>query len=552
MRIKLTFLFLSFCILLSAQGYTIENYSVDVNINQNGAYYIQEIIDVHFSDRRRGIIRNLETKYKINNGIVDLELQDIKVDGHKFKVSNNGNEISIRIGDPSIFLTGKQRYAISYTIKNGIITYPEHLEFHTDIIPNQWDTKIEKADFKIHFPKSITFQPEDMKVTGGRSGETQDVAVITQANSKTVVGNTKRELPKNNGVTVAIKLPKKYLDVASNNVSYYKTPAKKESSNEQPWYFALPVLVFTVFISFWQRLRNKSKFVSDEKRIYPPEGITSAHIGAFVDQTAHTRDIVSLLPYWASEGYIEMKKMGDETYLYKIKNIEPSFPEYEHIIFDELFKNSDVSKISDLKTKFFTTLSKARGMLTSEVNNQEYYDPEYMRIFRSWRVVVFPMLMIIIGIFLIVKFSFVFLGIGFFVAALGGVILSLFNLPLTEKGARLKAEIEGFKKFLKDPDEKTIAQVMNEDPSYFDTMFPFAVAFGFEKIFLEKMEPHMQYAPVWYNTGTQDRTFTAFKDGFKPEEIQSVFSSAPHSSGGSSGGSFSSGSGVGGGGGSSW
>ena len=38
------------------------------------------------------------------------------------------------------------------------------------------------------------------------------------------------------------------------------------------------------------------------------------HVGAFVDQTAHTRDIVSLIPYWGSEGFLEMKDLKEKLF----------------------------------------------------------------------------------------------------------------------------------------------------------------------------------------------------------------------------------------------
>ena len=144
---------------------------------------------------------------------------------------------------------------------------------------------------------------------------------------------------------------------------------------------------------------ENNNFIADDQevRIYPPEGLTSAHVGGFIDQTSNTRDIVSLLPYWGAEGYIEMKQIVDDIFVYKMKNLPPDFPEYEHIIFDRLFKESEVAKISDLKTKFYTTLGKAQSLLTKEIKLQDYYDPEYVKIFRSWKLILFPIAMIALG-----------------------------------------------------------------------------------------------------------------------------------------------------------
>lgn len=552
MKKLITLLFVSITFLLTAQDFTITNFNINLEIDEKGAFHVQEIIDVNFTKKKRGIYRDIETLYKINGGILDIDLRNINIEGHEYKIDKRKEKVSIRIGSPDKYLIGDQKYIISYTINKGIITYPEHLEFVYDLTGNNWQARIENVDFTITLPKSITLANSDFTITGGRDGESLNLGTIRQVDSRTLKGNSYIALDEKNGLSVAIKLPKQYLNVAQNNITFYEPPQPKEY---KPWYLALPIAIFGFFISFWRKMRQ-TDYVSTEDdsiQVYPPEGLTSAHLGGFIDQTANTRDIVSLLPYWASEGFIEMKQIGDEVYFYKMKNLDPGFPEYEHIVFDRLFEENDYSKISDLKTKFYTTLSKARSLLTKEVKRQDYYNQEYMNLFKSWKGILFPVSMILLAVISLAAFNLIFLGIGFILVAIGGFMLPLFKLPLTEKGANLKAEMDSFKRFLKNPEADVLEKVVNEDPSYFDRMFPFAVALGLEERFLDKLEPYMPHPPIWYHTDHHNPTFSTFRSGFKPEVIESVFSSSPHSaSGGSSGGSFSSGGGVGGGGGGSW
>jgi len=556
MKHQLTLIFIFFSFIISAQDFTITNFQIDLEVNADGSYDVEEIIDVNFSKKKRGIFREIENTYKLNGGKMYLDIHNIKVDGHKSKVDKNKNKVKIRIGSPDKYVNGDQQYRISYKIKNGIITYPEHQELHYDLTGNGWNAPIDHVDFTIKLPKNITLQASDFKVTGGREGQNLDVAEIRQVNPTTIQGRSTRPLNRYNGVTAAIKLPKRYLEVASNTITYFEQEEQKDSQPSMPWLFAIPLAIFGYFLSFWKKMR-KTDYVEDHGEIlaYPPEGLTSAHVGAFVDQSSDTKDIVSLLPYWGGEGFIEMKQVGDEVYLYKIKNLPPDFPEYEHIIFDRLFAENEVAKISELKTKFHTTLSKAKSLLTEEVKLQDYYNPEYINFFRGPKLIIFPLIMIALGLVSLIYFKLSFLGIGFFVAAFGSFVLLFMKLPLTEKGAKLKAEIEAFKRFLKNPDKSKLEEVLEDNPSYFDKMFPFAVAFGLEKSFLSSMEPYMPAAPYWYYSDQHDNNFTSFSEGFQPEVIQSAFSSTPHnpsSGSGGSGGGFSSGSGVGGGGGGSW
>ncbi len=551
MKLQLVLIFISLSFLLNAQDFIITNFDIELEINADGSFDVVETIDVNFNKTKRGIFRKIENTYNVNGGTLYLDIHKIDIQGYEYKVDKSKDLVSIKIGSIDTYITGNQQYKISYKIRNGIIPYPEHQEFHYDLTGNEWNAPIESVSFTIKLPKSITLSASDIKITGGRTNQNLEVAKISQVDSRTIRGASLHPLNKYNGITAAIKLPKRYLEVANNKITYYK---KEEPKVYKPWYIALPLALFGFFVSFWRKIR-KTNFTGDNEdmRVYPPEGLTSAHIGAFADQTAHTRDIVSLLPYWGGEGFIKMKQIGDEVFLYKIKNLPSNFPEYEHIIFDRLFMDSEVSKISDLKTKFYTSLIKAQSLLTKEVKLQDYYNPEYIKIFRSWKLVLFPIAMIALGLVSLIYFELIFLCLGFFGAAIGGFILPIFNLPLTEKGARLKSEIDAFKRFLKDPDKNTLESVIKDDPSYFDRMFPFAVAFGLEKSFLKRLEPYMPSAPYWYYSDQSNNSFVNFSTGFQPEAIQSAFSSAPYNpSSGSSGGGFSSGSGVGGGGGGSW
>ncbi|MDF1696642.1 MAG: DUF2207 domain-containing protein [Saprospiraceae bacterium] len=553
MKKLLPFLFLFITILSYSQGFTIKNFDIKLEIKADGSYHIEETIDANFYEKRRGILRDIETSYIIQNRKINLDIVNINIAGHDYKVNKSKDKVSIRIGNPDVYITGDQTYRISYIIRKGIIGYPDHQEFHSDLIGNDILTRVDNVDFEIKLPKSITLQSEDMKVTGGPKGKNLNIVEIKQVDSRTLKGSSLRALNPKEGITAAIRLPERYLDVANNVVEYYEQEEQGAKREQHPWYLALPLALFGYFVSFWRKLRKKD-YIVDETTVtpYPPSGMTSAHVGAFVDQTAHARDIVSLLPYWASEGFVEMKQIADEIFLYKIKNLNPDFPEYEHLIFNKLFEENDVSKISDLKNKFYMTLMKAQSLLTKEVKLQEYYDPNYLKLFRTWRLILFPVAMIAVGIISMIAFQLFIMGIGFIALGLFGFILPLFRLPLTEKGAQLKSEIERFKRFLKQPDKKELARLLEEDPKYFDNMFPFAVAFGLEDPFLESVEPYMQTLPFWYHNDQGMNSFSTFRSSFKPEVIQSAFSHAPTSSSGGSGGGFSSGSGSGGGGVSSW
>ncbi|MFT6334758.1 MAG: putative membrane protein YgcG [Saprospiraceae bacterium] len=553
----LLFSFLFVSITLSSQDFTISNYDIELDINTDGSLNVEETIDLNFSKKKRGIYRSIPYEYSKDGESIKLGITDIKVDGYKYKISRKNGAIEIKIGDKNIFLEGNQTYRISYKIENGIQDYAEHQELYYDLIGSEWKAEIAKLNYQINLPRNIGISLNDLKATSGYKNQNNSGLSIKQTNPTTIQGTTTRKLKKGEGATIAIKLPKTYLSVAELASNGYRQELIKEEKDrvpQNPWLALIPVGFFAFFIDIWRRLfGGKYKPTDQETYSYPPEGLTSAHVGAYIDQSANTRDIVSLIPYWASEGFLEMKNIGDDTLLTKLKELPEEYPSYEHLIYNELFKNGDLKSMSSLKEKFYITLHKAKSDLSKEVHGQGYYKEEFIYWFRTWRLIIFPLAMTTLGVISMVAFSQTPIGIAFIAIGLAGLFFGLGKLPLSDHGKEVKYKLDGLKIFLEDVPESEIESIIKDDPKYFEKMLPFAVAFGIEKGFIPKFENTMQYMPLWYTTVGGTRSFSSFQSGFSTETISSAFSTIPQAAGGSSsGGGFSSGGGMGGGGGGSW
>ena len=542
---------------LSSQDFTNSNYNIEIDINTDGSLNVEETIEVNFSKKKRGIYRSIPYNYKKDGKSINLGITDINVGGHKHKVSRKNGNLEIKTGDKNIYLEGDQTYRISYKIENGIQDYAEHQELYFDLIGNEWRAEIAQLNYKINLPRNISIKLSDLKATTGYKNQLTNDLSIKQTNPNTIQGTTFRGLKEGEGATIAIKLPKTYLSVTELASNGYRQKLIKEEENrvpQNPWLALIPVGLFAFFVDKWRRIfGGKYKPDDQETYSYPPEGLTSAHVGAYIDQSANTEDIVSLIPYWASEGILEMKNIGDDTLLTKLTELPEEYPSYEHLVFNELFKNGDMKSMSSLKEKFYITLGKAKNDLSKEVLAQGYYKPEFIYWFRSWRLIIFPFAMfllaaIALGIYGQFPMGFAFIGLG-----IAGFFFGLGKLPLSDHGKEVKYKLDGLKIFLEEVPESEIESIIKEDPKYFEKMLPFAVAFGIEKGFIPKFENTMMYMPLWYTTTGGSRSFSNFQSEFSTETISSAFSTSPHAAGGSSsGGGFSSGGGMGGGGGGSW
>jgi len=210
--------------------------------------------------------------------------------------------------------------------------------------------------------------------------------------------------------------------------------------------------------------------------------------------------------------------------------------------------------MEDLKEKFYSTLSKAKDQLSKEVHSQGYYKEEFVYWFRTWRLVIFPMLMFTAAAVSFVIFKQAPFGIAAIVIGVIGLFFGFGKLPLSEYGNEIKYKLDGLKNFLKQLPESEVSSILMSDPKYFEKMLPFAVAFGIDKNFIPKFEKELDTMPIWYHSSNQVNSFSSFQSSFDTETISSAFSSAPQTSstGSSGGGGFSSGGGIGGGGGGSW
>ncbi|MEG1978934.1 MAG: hypothetical protein RRZ91_08995, partial [Cetobacterium sp.] len=92
--------FLVVSLVFGDSGYIIDNYKVDIDINNKNIYSVDENIEVNFLEPRRGIYRILPEQF---NG------REIKISNLKTNVQTSakdeGNYIYLRMGDPKRYIT---------------------------------------------------------------------------------------------------------------------------------------------------------------------------------------------------------------------------------------------------------------------------------------------------------------------------------------------------------------------------------------------------------------------------------------------------------------
>jgi len=573
MKKILLFIFFSLTIIVSKaqEAFTINHYGVNVKVNKDASLEISEIIQVHFTEERHGIIRNIPFKYKMENLPPEIQkakrqlesggyertiVEDIKVPGWDFDVSTQGNDKAVKIGSKNKYIDGDQQFMITYRVLNAINFFDDgHSEFYFNLVGNAWNTTISSVDFKIELYNTLPDTPSYFVATGVWGSKENNT--IAKWNGNAIFsGHTTQILNDHEGLTVGIQFPKDFL-------------TEPDFSFRGMGWLILPFLVFGGMFYTWKKW-GKDDEVTVQTEYYPPENISPSVSGYIIDGKLDRRDLTALVPYWGAGGFLKVTEL-EKTFLLgliknkdyefvKLKELPANALQFEKTLFAGIFKSGDSVKLSDLKNVLYTTMNTAKSQLEAEISKDDYY-VKYSRGMGC----LFPCLGVIM--FAIAGFKLLQgwqenLWMSISLVASGIILISFgaFMSKKTKKGTLLYQKLLGFKEFIKSVEKDRIREFLKQDENYFDKILPYAIVFDVADKWKDKLKGLEVPPPKWYSgyyAGSNFNTMMFMNSlDHSMNAMSSSFYSSPQSSG-SSGGSFSggggfSGGGFGGGGGGSW
>ena len=546
-----------------SQDFTVTNYSVDITINEKGYFDVDENYDLNFETYKHGIYRTILTEYNLtnSNGTQEkrkIEIDHIKVPNYKFDapfgfIQKLSKKIDIKIGDKNRTLIGPQHYEIKYRVNNAFLFEQSRIRFYWNIKPDGWTANFHKVSFKIEVPDNVQLSKENCFVY---SGDADNTNISTDFDfhfeNNVLIGTSKNDFVSYPGqsVTVLINLP-------LNSISEIKP--LWPFWDQYGWVFLIGALIAS-FYAVWDKYGKDQRVIATTS-YYAPNNIDPAMAGFLINDMEDTSDLISLIPYWGSKGYIrieEIKKKwlfgAKDTKIIKLKPLPDDSPSYELKIFNGLFANNSSAQneevlVSSLKDTFYTTMASAAKLLKE--NAQSYYEAKSKKV----QTITYVVLMLLTILLTFVSLTFWGL-IAAIVSFVSCVILLFVNFYMIKKNAvgnQLMSELKGFKRFIKVAEENKIKMLLKDDPGYFENTMGYALAFGLFEKWARKFEALNVKPPNWYtSTGNNALTMHNFSRSFSNTiaGTQSNMVSSPKSSGGSGGGS--SGGGFGGGGGGSW
>ena len=201
---------------LADEAYDITDYDVHVKVSENNVLDVVERLTLDFSQERHGFYYNLQVRgegwYYIDGEWVsrnyNQHVSNFNVYGAPFDLSREDDYLVAKIGDADTYVSGKQEYIISYKLDMGDNGYKEFDEFYRNIINCAYGDTIQNASFTIELPKD--FDQSLVNVTMGAYGSSDNTGVEWEKDGSTLKGRALRPMTGGDVMTIRMEFPDDY------------------------------------------------------------------------------------------------------------------------------------------------------------------------------------------------------------------------------------------------------------------------------------------------------------------------------------------------------
>lgn len=546
----------------------IERFDADITVREDASIFITETITYNFgSVDRHGIYRYIPTTHPQESGswmrerVIDINLERVARNGEPtpYELTEEADQIFVRIGDPNRTISGLQTYTIEYTVAGGLSYHQyEDAELYWNVTGTDWQVPIMNAVATVHDPNGI-FRTARACYTGqGGVGEScRDITATTSA-----VTFTSGIIEPGEGFTVAQSLD-----------SALVARVIEERMN-LTWLWISLAMIWVVWFGTWvyRRVTTHDPDLPVIAQYEPYAEFRPMFTGVLIDDSLEHRDITAGLMDLAEQGFIHITQTEKKVlFLFETKD-------YEVTLKRDATETNEASHRELLRLLFGNHTAAGTKVELSDIKGDKRQQRENQKIVQGLKRSVrddlvthgfyehmkniFPLIGKLVLGFLAVGAAMFATGslttdppLALFVligtAVLTGILLGVSYRRKTQKGYEAVNHLEGFKHFLSVTDKERFAfhNAPEKSPEQFMKYLPYAVAFGVEEKWAEVFKDISIPDPEWYSS-TGGAHFSAAVLTSDLTSFSQTLSSSTTSSGSSGGGSV--GGGAGGGGGGSW
>lgn len=518
--------------------YYIDTYHVDIEVGEDNTFHITETLTYNFVQAHHGMTRVIPLWHTRNRedgseSKIYAKVSNVKCSDPIASTERDSKNYTIQVGSADAYVHGEKTYTLSYDYAMGKDPLRKADELYFNIVGTEWECPIANISWEIHMPKA--FDATSLGYSVGNyaaSGYDTDMLQST-VTDQTITGSYAGNLNAYEGITVRCTLPEGYF--------IYKI-------NYMP-YVLVALVVLLCAILFW--FTGKEDKVIPVISFEPPEGYNPLDV-AFVEKEAVSNtDMAALLIYLANKGYlrIEQNKGKDSFSMTKIKDYDGD-NNIEALYMKGLFRRGNTASTKSLaKDSFYEDVDKCITKENKKMKEKKFFFPTAMSKFLYFIGICVVAVVFFNAFAPKTWFTYVACGIAVIILAL----FMFFGSKRTKAGNQVYGQILGFKEFIKKAELDRLKMLIEENPSYYYDIMPYAYVLGLSDQWIENFETMHMPEPDWYSGRDP------FGDAVFYSMVRSAnaCATAPETSGGgSSGGGFSgggfSGGGSGGGGGGAW
>ena len=305
-----------------ADGFTIEDYEVILNVDKDYSIDVTENITVNFTEAgHHGIYKFIPywLQYTDKNGDTQSRkaiVSDITSD-EQFSLDRVKKKERIRIGSPNTTLpTGLHDYSIHYTYDMGGDIYDGFDEFIFHAFGDYWGTRINNARVVIILPDDVDGSEIRFFADKKRKNDITD-QIITNVSGNTITAEVKADYNLRKALTVDVVLPDGFFN-------------DSELDAENYGYSSLilcMICVLFALMSFvlWLRYGKDLPDVPETVEFYPPAGLDAAELGYIHKADTGKKLTVATIISLASKEYIKISENSDKTDITITRNVGLSF-----------------------------------------------------------------------------------------------------------------------------------------------------------------------------------------------------------------------------------
>lgn len=341
----------------SAYSFYFENYDAEYDISSNRHISVTEKLTVVYNGTMNTgfiktipinggeLVRNVEA-YEISNG------KQIAVDYTVY--TEYGDDVEyfcIDIGDSSRKSGTTHVYLIKYDYN---LTKAQEgadcLYLNVIGVDRSVNNVIENASVTLLLPDGYT---NGECFVGKLGSETAKNFVTTEENGRTVLSLTNLSLAYNEGVTFK-------MNFTSGSLSTY--------FEFTPFIFVIVAVILLVVMLVLRMLLFNKHPLTPVVNFEAPNSMDPLLMGKFIDNKVNSEDITAMIFYWADKGYlkINLDNQDDPTLIRIVRGLPASSPDYEQLMFSQLFGNRDAVRPSELRNRFYSTVEQ----VTARVNQR--------------------------------------------------------------------------------------------------------------------------------------------------------------------------------------